>query len=143
MAVRKMSVCGLIAILTSVVAWHCYAQYQIEPEARQARAYRVRVINQMDRDICVKIIPYGRSGYFHADLDPGESETEDLWAGQRVLCVWDDNTGRLLIASGLTVNRNGKLRIRPLFAALPKTTDPEGAQRRAAPGVPLMEIEPD
>jgi hypothetical protein len=122
----------------------CFAQYQVDPDPRNDQtAYRVRVINEMGRDVCVKIIPFGKSTYFHADFSAGQSATRDLYAGQRVLCVWDDRTGEVLIAASVLINRNGKLRVRPMYASAPKAMEAPGAPRSAAPGIPSVEIESD
>jgi hypothetical protein len=137
---KKWWLGGLFTILAIAAAWRCYAQYQVEPERRRPSSYRVRVVNEMGQPICVKIIPYGHSNYFHADLGPRESETRDLWSGQRALCVWDDKTGELLIAAEVKINRNGVLRIRPLYAAASAEPGKAEAPRRAMPSV---EIESD
>jgi hypothetical protein len=101
------------------------------------------VINDMGRAVCVKIIPFRHTNYFHADLGPGESTTQEMWSGQRALCVWDDRSGQLLIVSGVTISRNGKLRLRPMIGEAPRAMEAPGALPSAAPSVPSMEIEPD
>lgn len=142
MARRTCLLGGLCVALAAAAAWRCYGQYEVESDARQARAYRVRVINEMGRAICVKIIPYGHSNYYHADLGRGESETRDLWAGQRALCAWDDRNGQLLIVASVNINRNGRLRIRPQFAAAPAEARAAEQPRGVAPaGIPSLEIE--
>lgn len=133
---------GALVVLSIAWAGQCHAQYQIESEPRRASSYRVRVINEMGRPICVKIIPYGRNTFFHADLGRGQSIVQELYAGQRVLCVWDDNSGDLLVAGAVNINRNGRLRIRPLFAAAPAEGGLGAKPRAAAPhGLPSIEIE--
>lgn len=148
MTARKLTACGLMIALSSVLWSLGFAQdYQVErdPEARvrpQAH-YRVRVVNKMGIPICAKIMAYGKSGYFHADLDPNESEVEDLWAGQRALCVWDDRTGELLIVARVHINQNGVLRIRPLWDETEKPGAPAESTQRTAPAAasPSFQIE--
>jgi hypothetical protein len=137
MRAGTLALSALLVGLSGIAAWQCFAQYQVEPERAQRRSYRVRVANEMGRPICVKIIPYGRSGYFHADLNTGDSETQDLWAGQRALCVWDDKTGELLIAAGVNVHRSGVLRIRPLYAAAAAEPGKAAEPRRTVPSVEI------
>jgi hypothetical protein len=135
MRVRALLLSALLAGLSSLSAQQCSAQYQVEPESAHHYSYRVRVVNQMGRPICVKIIPYGHSNYFHADLGSNQSATRDLWAGQRVLCVWDDRNGKLLIAAQVNIKRNGVLRIRQLAMA----AGPGAAKEPSE--MPSMEIE--
>jgi len=139
---RRLLLSVATIALVSAVGWHCLAQYEVEPGPQVPRvSYRVRVINEMSRDVCVKIIPYGRTTFFHADLGRGQSVVQDLYAGQRVLCVWDDRTGDLLIAGGVLINRNGVLRIRPLFAD--RASAAPGERPKAAAAVPMMELQPE
>lgn len=140
MFVRRVLLGAAAVVAVGIVAWQGWGQqYEIEAEA-----YRVRVVNQMGIPICVKIIPYGRDTYFHADLRPGQSMVQNLYAGHRVMCVWDDRNGRLVIAAGLLVNRDGVLRIRPLYVATPAPGAAEDATpRAAAAGLPAVEIEED
>jgi hypothetical protein len=135
MRIRTLVLSVLLAGLSSLSAQQCCGQYRVEPESARQNWHRVRVVNQMGRPICVKIIPYGHNNYFHTDLNPKQSVTRELWAGQRVLCVWDDRSGALLIAARVDINRNGVLRIRQLaMAAQP------GAAKESS-GMPTMEIE--
>jgi hypothetical protein len=149
MSLRRLTLLALAIVLSGFAAWRCCAQYVIEPDPAPNSWHRVRVVNDMGRSICVKIIPYGRNNYFHADLAPGQSHTDDLWDGQRAMCVWDDRTGQLLIAACVIVNRNGVLHVRPMFAAAApgaaKAAEEPGraAQPAAAPRMPSMQIEGD
>ena len=113
MIVRKLMFGIILTGLWGVCATPALSQrdFNIEPDPVPNRSYRIRVRNEMGRAICVKIIPYGRSTYFHADLGCGESEVDRLWGGHRVVCVWDDRTGRVLAAGGVYVGRSGILRI--------------------------------
>ena len=84
MGIRKLSLLVGTVLLSSVAWALCYAQYQIEPDAPSPRtSYRVRVINDMGRAVCVKIIPFRHTNYFHVDLGPGESTAQEMWSGQR------------------------------------------------------------
>lgn len=142
MATIKQAAFWLMVGLAGVVLSISYAQdYQVEPEAHRQAYYRVRVVNKMDIPICVKIMPYGKTNYFHADLARNESDVENLWAGQRALCVWDDRTGELLIVARVNINRNGVLRIRPLWGEPDRPGAPAGAAPRAAAEAPAVEIE--
>jgi hypothetical protein len=148
MSLRRLTLLALAIGVSGLAAWRCCAQYVIESDPVPNRWHRVRVVNDMGRAICVKIIPYGRNNYFHADLGPGQSNTDDLWDGQRAMCVWDDRSGELLIAASVIVNRNGVLHVRPLFAAAaagaPKAAaEPARAAEPAAPRMPSMQIEGD
>lgn len=140
----SMGAMGILAALDATAD----AQFAIEPEPVRNRAYRVRVINEMGTRICVKIIPYVRPTMFHADLADGQSVVQNLYGGHRVMCVWDDTTGDLLIAAGVMVNRHGRLRIRPVASAafapaLPEDGPADGVRTRVRAAIPAIEIEPE
>jgi hypothetical protein len=139
MPVKKMllSIAGLIFIAIAAVI--CHAQYEIQPEAPRARIYRVRIVNEMGRSICVKLVGYGQNRLFHADLSRGENVVQDLYSGVRALCVWDDNNGRLIILGTVNIARSGKLRILPIVFA-PKSAEGERAAEPAT-GQPSFEVE--
>ena len=118
-----------------------FSQMRIEPDPVPNESYRIRVINEMGVPICVKIIPYGRATYFHADLAPGRSKRDRLWGGNRIVCVWHDRTGEVLLATGVRVNRNGILRIRPVWAEPMAAPAEGGVQPKTA--MPMLEIEPE
>lgn len=142
MTTRNISV-AIGVVLFSSVAWaFCFAQYRVEPDTWPSRmSYRVRVINDMGRPVCIKIIPFRHSNYFHADMAPGESTVQDMWSGQRAICVWDDRTGQLLVVGGVTINRNGGLHIRPMAMGMPKAGAPQGGEMPWSPAVPSLNIE--
>lgn len=135
MIARNLTAPGCLIVLWSVFASLGFAQdYYVEHDHTLHTYYRVRVINQMGVPICTKIMPYGKSNYFHAHLSPNSSQVENLWSGQRALCVWDDRTGELLVVARVDINRNGILRIRPLWG--------EPAKAGAAPAAPQASASP-
>lgn len=124
----------------SSAAW---GQFEIEPE--RGNAHRVRLVNEMGLPICVKIVGHGQRAFFHVDLGRNRSVVQLLYAGPRVLCVWDDRTGDLLVAASIDVNRSGTLRLRPIYfgaegepGAVPHARRP----REGGAGLPSLEIEP-
>lgn len=139
MSAGNWTACGFLVAVCSVSTLLGYAQdYHVEHDHTHHTYYRVRVINQMGVPICTKIMPYGKSNYFHAHLSPNSSQTENLWAGQRALCVWDDRTGELLVVARVDINRNGILRIRPLWGEPAKAgAASEAPQASASPSVEI------
>ena len=143
MSIRKPIFCLVFVGLFIVTATVGFSQLELEDDNALKRSYRVRVLNDMGQDICVKIIPYGRANYFHANLAPNRSKTSQLWSGDRVVCVWDDKTGEVLLTTGVHINRNGLLRIRPVWAMRLKTYGAHSRPKSAAPAILMLKIEPE
>ena len=107
------------------------AQLTIQPGHPSGEAYRVRVVNEMGVPIRVKIMSYDHHNYFQADLGRGQSHAYPLWAGDRVVCVWDNRSGDVILTSPLVVDRPGILRLQSFFE-MPGGPVPRGAAPRGA-----------
>jgi hypothetical protein len=140
MSVKKLLALSVFCLFC-MAGLLCYAQYDIEPEAPRSRIHRVRIINDTGYSICLKLVGYGQSRYFHTDLGKGQSTVQDFYSGIRALCIWNDNNGQLLVLNTVNINRGGKLRLRVILYA-PKRA--EGEQPEAPAKEPAMlEIESD
>ena len=123
------------------------AQLIIQPGHGFNQAYRVRVVNEMGMPIRIKMFSYAHDNYFHADLRQGQSVSQNLWAGDRVVGVWD-RSGTVILTSSVRVDRNGILRLQPFFGvpagemprgAAPRAAEPEAAA--PAGGTPMLQLE--
>lgn len=136
---HRVVACMVGVVLSWAGAGLCFGQgLQIEPDARRPnRVYTIRLVNETGRPVCVKIEGYGRSRSYHADFRPGQSHAQEFYGGLRVVIVWDDDTGNLLMADIVDINRDGKLRLRGMA--------PASAEKGVAPRAvqPQIEIEPN
>jgi hypothetical protein len=115
-------------------------QSEVEPDDYN-EAYRIRVINEMGEWIRLKIVGFRRDANYRVDMDPGDYDVQDLYGGQRVLCVWN-REGNLLAVVAVNINRNGKLRIRQLYgSAAERRAAAAGAADENNAGLPTLEIE--
>ncbi len=118
------------AILATVVP----AQIGRLPIRPIQQAYEVRLVNEMGYPIRVKMVRYGSGQYLDEDLPRGGSTTRQLYAGERVLCVWNRNE-TLTLAAQVNVDTSGTLRIRPIEYPYAATRSaPRGTPRREAAG---------
>lgn len=102
---------GLLAICVTALAGVTSAQFGRLPIEPERESYRVRLVNEMGYPIRVKMVRYGMGRFLEEDLPRGGGITRRLYAGERVLCVWDRNE-QLTLAAQVNVNRSGTLRLR-------------------------------
>ena len=140
-AVVSSAVLSLLAILVSVAV----AQVGVLPIQPNQPYHTVRIVNEMGYPIRVKMVRYGSGRYLEEDLSLNRSVSRDLYAGERVLCVWNRQQ-RLTLAAQVNVDTSGTLRIRPI--AYPAAgAAPLGAPRRGTPResmepLPRLKLEP-
>jgi hypothetical protein len=138
-AKKYLSLAAFLA-LSGGIGVFCRAQYQIEPDTPRSRVYRIHLINETGQPLCLKLIGYGQSRYYHTDLRPGQSVVQDFYSGLRVLCMWNDDSAQLLVMDTVNINRNGKLRLRLLAMMAPKRAEGAEPGERAGEG-PGLQIE--
>jgi hypothetical protein len=107
--------------------------------------YDVRIVNEMGYPVRVKMVRYGSGRYLEEDLSRGGSVMRQLYAGERVLCVWN-RSERLTLAAQVNVNTSGTLRLRPIAYPVGEP-GPLGAPRRseargAGDPLPRLQVEP-
>jgi hypothetical protein len=98
------------------------------------RMFKIRVVNGANIPVYYKLVGGRGRSFAHETLQPGESETDSAWGGEKVLCVWDLR-GNVIGVGVVRVNRSGKV----VIGGLPQL--PEGA--RAAPALPSMPVVPE
>lgn len=100
------SFCSLAALATTVSA-----QLNIVPGSGAIDAYDLTIINRLGYDARIKFVGFLDSAYFTCDLGNNQSAERDFFAGDRVMCVWDES-GTLRMSATINVNRNGILELR-------------------------------
>jgi len=132
---------ALVAIPTflSAPATPVRGQIEVEPDD-DTQAYRIRVINEMGEWIRLRIVGFRRDANYQVNLDQGDYDVQNLYGGQRVLCVWN-REGDLLAVVALNINRSGKLRIRQLYGNPGEPRAAAGAAEGNKAGLPSLEIE--
>ncbi len=123
---------SLVAVmaLQSQVARSQVGNLQIEPNQQ---SYEVRLVNQMGYPIRLKMVRYGEGRFLEVDLPTNASTTRQLYAGERVLCVWNHQRF-LTLAAQVNVDSSGTLRIRPVeypYAARAEAAAPGAPRTRA------------
>ena len=129
------------AVLTTVTPAQV-GRIQIRPNQR---SHEVRLVNEMGYPIRIKMVRYGSGRYLEEDLGPNQSTTRQLYAGERVLCVWNRRQ-ILTLAAQINVDTSGTLRIRPIAypyaAQAPRAGAPvRGAPKRAMEPLPRLKLE--
>ena len=113
------------------------AQVGVLPIQPNQASYSVRLVNEMGYPIRVKMVRFGSGRYLEEDLRVNGSVTRELYAGDRVLCVW--NRGQTLtLAAQVNVNTSGTLRIRPVSFPMAAQAESAGTPRRRG-GAAAME----
>lgn len=139
--VRARSLVLLLGVLCLGRAPEALAQLEVEPESPEQQAFNLRVINDMQETLTIKIAGRRARG-FSVDLGPGQSASDTFWGGQRAVCAWDRH-GNLKVLAMVFINRSGKLRVRPIF--VPKAREPgkpgAPAAKPARSAFPVMPIE--
>jgi hypothetical protein len=142
--VAMFAVGASVAVLAGVTTAQI-GRLPIQPIEPVQASYQVRLVNEMGYPIRIKMVRYGSGRYLEEDLSRSGSVTRELYAGERVLCVWD-RSQRLTLAAQVNVDRAGTLRLRPI--AWPAAeAGPLGAARRSQAGqsadpLPRLNVEP-
>jgi hypothetical protein len=136
-----VAVLSLAALLAGVTR----GQIGSLPIQPSQSSHKVRFVNEMGYPIRVKMVRFGSGRYLEEDLPRNGSVTRELYAGERVLCVWDRDQ-RLTLAAQVDVEVSGTLRIRPIAYPAAEAR-PLGAPRRGAPrqsmdSLPRLMLEP-
>jgi hypothetical protein len=142
---RKVCVVGVAVVsLAALLAGATRGQIGRLPIQPSQSSYTVRLVNEMGYPIRVKMVRFGSGRYLEEDLSRNGSVTRELYAGERVLCVWSrDQTLRL--AAQVDVDTSGTLRLRPIAypaaGAAPRAV-PQGAPRQSMEPLPRLKLEP-
>ena len=143
---KRISVGIIVSLLAILTVGVTSAQIGRLPIQADPSSYRVRFVNEMGYPVRVKMVRFGSGRYLEEDLARGSSVTRELYAGERVLCVWSrDQTLRL--AAQVNVDTAGTLRIRPI-AYSPAEAAPLGAprgkpaRRQSMEPLPRLKLEP-
>ena len=143
---KKIFAAGFVVLsVAAVLVGVTTAQIGRLPIQPNQPYHSVRLVNEMGYPIRVKMVRYGSGRYLEEDLSRNGSVTRDLYAGDRVLCVWSRDQ-RLTLAAQVDVEMSGTLRIRPI--AYPAAgAAPMGAPRRGTPRqtmepLPRLKLEP-
>lgn len=142
--VSKSSILAATVLAAVVVAWAGVTSAQIGrlPIEPNRASYEVRLVNEMGYPIRVKMVRYGTGQYLEADLKTNGSITRQVYAGDRVLCVWNRNE-LLTLAVQVNVDSSGTLRLRPLSQPYAAQPAPLGGPRRGtaeSPAEPLPRL---
>lgn len=117
----------------------------IQPIQPSQTSYKVRLVNEMGYPIRIKMVRFGSGRYLEEDLSRTGSVTRELYAGERVLCVWD-RSQRLTFAAQVNVDTSGTLRLRPMAypaaGASPLGAPLRGKARQSADPLPRLKLEP-
>ena len=83
---------------------------------------------------------YRPDAHFLTDMNSGGATTQNFYAGQRVVCVWDRRK-TLLLAARVDVNHGGTIRLRrPATYSAAPTSDGARAEYRVENALPLLAI---
>jgi hypothetical protein len=143
---KKKLAAFLVALsVAAVVAGVTTAQVGVLPIQPNQPYHRVRFVNEMGYPIRVKMVRYGSGRYLEEDISRSGSVARDLYAGERVLCVWNRNQ-RLTLAAQVNVDTSGTLRIRPISypaaEAAPLGAPRSGTPRQSMEPLPRLQLEP-
>lgn len=121
----------------------------------QNRSYNVTIVSEFGIPVRVGIFGYSTKAQARIDFDGGRTGPDvydqELFAGERVICVWDPR-GRALLVASVLIDSDGMLVLAPYFAgqaaaavagdAPPAAANGEGENDQAAPGIPRLKIKP-
>ena len=129
---------SLVTGLFFVFATAAHAQrFKIEPKRPSITAsHDVEIVNQVGVSIRLKLMGYQEGAQFVIDLRPGQRVKQRLFAGERVLCVWDQKQ-QLRIAGSVDVSRAGRLVLR---APQNQPQRPKGSATPMAAPSPLPKL---
>ena len=141
----KRSCVAVLGVLVLCVGWAGSASGQIIGSARiRQESYRVKIVSHFGIPVTVGIFGKQTDATFRLRFDGGRTGpdvyTQNLIAGQRVVCVWD-SSGDLLFIADLNIDASGTLE-------LPGPAEYGAARRRGAtargePAAPAESPRPD
>lgn len=131
----KWALAATATVILGMAVWASVTPAQVGrlPIEPRQQAYEVRLVNEMGYPIRLKMVRYGSGQYLDVDMPRNSSTIRQLYAGERVLCVW--NQGRTLtLAAQVNVDTAGTLRIRPIaYPYAAAESAPVGGARRGQP----------
>lgn len=108
---------GIFLLLAGASTVQGQPPLEIEPSST---AYRLTVINETGQEIRLRFIGYQEGANFLSDMYINGSTTQNFYAGERVVCVWN-RSRKLLMAARINVNKEGTLRLRLPTTPVPTT----------------------
>jgi hypothetical protein len=111
----KRSCVAVLGVLVLCVGWAGSASGQIIGSARiRQESYRVKIVSHFGIPVTVGIFGKQTDATFRLRFDGGRTGpdvyTQNLIAGQRVVCVWD-SSGDLLFIADLNIDASGTLEL--------------------------------
>ena len=106
---------AVLSVLVVCVGWADSASGQITGSARiRQESYRVKIVSHFGIPVTVGIFGKQTDATFRLRFDGGRTGpdvyTQNLIAGQRVVCVWD-SSGDLLFIADLNIDASGTLEL--------------------------------
>ena len=106
---------AVLGVLVLCVGWAGSASGQIIGSARiRQESYRVKIVSHFGIPVTVGIFGRQTDATFRLRFDGGRTGpdvyTQNLIAGQRVVCVWD-SSGDLLFIADLNIDASGTLEL--------------------------------
>ena len=83
-----------------------------------SEAYDLVISNQLGYDARIRFVGFQSDADFVCDLRDGQSTERDFYAGDRVMCIWDES-GELRMTATINVSQNGTLELQnsPTYSA--------------------------
>ena len=128
---------ALAALLLLGVSPTNAQRFKIEPKRPQSASHNVQIINEMGFSIRLKLMGYQDGANYVLDMRPGQRVQQRLYAGQRVICIWDRKQ-HLRVAANVTIDRGGELRLRPIER--PNGQQPRGKVTPMGGQTPLPQL---
>ena len=153
MNAKKLSVVSLSLFVLSLV-WVAPIHAQLPRLRVENNTYKVTIVSEFGFPVRVGIFGYSTKAQVRIDFDGGQSGpdvyNQQLYAGERVVCVWD-NRGRALLMASVLIDSSGTLTLAPLYGGQAGAGAAEGAEADAADagaaeagaaGIPRLRVKP-
>lgn len=136
---------AFLGVFVLCAGWVSSASGQIGSARIRQDSYRVKIVSNFGIPVTVGIFGRQKDATLRVRFDGGRTGpdvfTEDLIAGERVVCVWDSR-GALLYIADLLVDSRGTLEL-PGPAEYGAARDGAAAAARAEkPDLPRLKIQP-
>ena len=142
-----------LGVLALCAGWANSASGQVFGSTRiRQDSYRVKIISQFGMPVTVGIFGQQKDATFRVRFDGGRTGpdvySQDLIAGERVVCVWDSR-GSLLFIADLTIDSSGTLELpgpevhgAPARDGAQVLGEPAAPARAGRPDLPRVRIQP-
>ena len=155
MNAKKLSAASLTLFVVSLfvvsLLWVAPAQAQAPRLRLQNRTYNVTIVSEFGYPVRVGIFGYSTKAQVRIDFDGGRTGPDvydqELFAGERVVCVWD-HRGRALLVASVLIDSSGVLSLAPFFGGQAAGAAPRaaagaaGGAGAAGAGIPRLKIKP-